>query len=44
MASVIASLFAEGVSTLQGADCISVSYPGFFDDIKRLGSRIEVIS
>ena len=44
MASVIASLFAQGVSTLHGADCVSVSYPGFFDDIKKLGSRIEVLS
>ena len=36
MAFAIAALAAEGPSTIDGADAVSVSYPGFFETLERL--------
>jgi 3-phosphoshikimate 1-carboxyvinyltransferase len=38
MASVLASV-ADGPSTIVGAECVSKSYPGFYDDFSQLGGR-----
>lgn len=32
----VAALAAEGTTELQDADCVSISYPGFYSDLKRL--------
>jgi len=36
MAFAIAALAAEGPSTIDGADAVGVSYPGFFETLERL--------
>jgi 3-phosphoshikimate 1-carboxyvinyltransferase len=36
MAYAIAALGAREPVTIEGADAVSVSYPGFFDDLQRL--------
>jgi 3-phosphoshikimate 1-carboxyvinyltransferase len=36
MAFAIAALGASDVTTIEGADVVAVSYPGFFDDLKRV--------
>lgn len=41
MALGIAALGAEGITWLQGADCVAKSYPGFWSELRRLGARIE---
>ena len=38
MAFSVAGLSAEGPVTIRGAECVSISYPGFFEDLNRLGS------
>jgi 3-phosphoshikimate 1-carboxyvinyltransferase len=42
MACAAASLGAEGESTINGAEAVAKSYPGFFEDLARLGARINV--
>lgn len=42
MACAAASLAATGESTIQGAEVVSKSYPDFFQDLTRLGARINV--
>ena len=40
MAFAVAALIAEGPTTIGDSDCVSISYPGFFEDLeglKRLG-------
>jgi 3-phosphoshikimate 1-carboxyvinyltransferase len=39
MALAVAALGAHGASHIQGAECAAVSYPGFFDVLKRLLER-----
>jgi 3-phosphoshikimate 1-carboxyvinyltransferase len=39
MAFTIAGLFADGESKIDGRDCVSVSYPGFFEDLVGLSSH-----
>jgi 3-phosphoshikimate 1-carboxyvinyltransferase len=34
----IAGIVAEGATTIQGADCVAISYPGFFADLERIQS------
>ena len=41
MSLAVASLGAEGSSMIEGVDCVSKSYRGFFDELKRLGAFIE---
>jgi 3-phosphoshikimate 1-carboxyvinyltransferase len=36
MAFAIAALGAEGSSTIEGADAVAISYPGFFETLQRL--------
>ena len=36
MAFTVAAMFAEGESVIDGTECVSVSYPGFFDDLDSL--------
>jgi 5-enolpyruvylshikimate-3-phosphate synthase len=36
MALAIAALSAEGPSTIEGAEVVGVSYPGFFETLNRL--------
>jgi 3-phosphoshikimate 1-carboxyvinyltransferase len=33
MAAAVAALGSEGPVTIKGSECISKSYPGFFDDL-----------
>jgi 3-phosphoshikimate 1-carboxyvinyltransferase len=39
MAFSIAALGAEGPSTVHGAECVSVSFPGFFDALEKVVDR-----
>ena len=39
MALAIAALGARGETTIRGAECVAVSYPSFFDDLKSLLAR-----
>lgn len=39
MAFAIAGLLAEGETEIVGADCVDVSYPGFFDDLESVTER-----
>ncbi len=43
MAGAVAALVANGSVTIQNAECVSKSYPGFFDDMKKVGVKLEVI-
>ena len=36
MAFAIAALGAADVTTIDGADAVAVSYPAFFDDLRRV--------
>lgn len=36
MSFAIASLMADGETDILGADCVNISYPNFYDDLKRL--------
>ena len=37
MSAAIAALSAAGAVTIAGAECVNKSYPGFFDDFRKLG-------
>ena len=41
MALATAALVAAGTTAIDTAEAISISYPGFFNDLKRLGARVE---
>ena len=36
MALAVAGLLAEGVTEIEGAECVEISYPGFFDQVESL--------
>ena len=36
MALAVAGLIADGKTEIQGAECVDISYPGFFDDLEHL--------
>ncbi|GER93063.1 3-phosphoshikimate 1-carboxyvinyltransferase [hot springs metagenome] len=36
MSLAIAALVAEGVTTIDNASCVDISFPGFFEELKRL--------
>ena len=36
MAAAIAAMRASGETEIEGAECVSVSFPGFFDVLRRL--------
>jgi 3-phosphoshikimate 1-carboxyvinyltransferase len=40
MAFAVAGLLAEGETTIEGAESVAVSYPGFWDDIDRLRAGV----
>jgi 3-phosphoshikimate 1-carboxyvinyltransferase len=39
MAFAVAGLAAEGETVIRGADCAGVSYPAFFEELRRLGEK-----
>jgi 3-phosphoshikimate 1-carboxyvinyltransferase len=39
MALAVAALGAQGQSTIRGAECVAVSFPGFFENLERLLER-----
>jgi len=39
MAFAIAALRAEGETVIDDSNCISISYPGFFEDLEKLAER-----
>lgn len=41
MAAAIAATVAQGAITILGAECVSKSYPGFWEEYKRLGGQYE---
>lgn len=43
MACAIASLLAKGEITIEGAEAVNKSYPGFFADFEALGGKIDVL-
>jgi len=43
MAGAVAALIADGPVTIQNAECVSKSYPEFFDEMKKVGVQLEVI-
>ncbi|HEX2647290.1 MAG TPA: hypothetical protein VHO95_08680 [Candidatus Dormibacteraeota bacterium] len=36
MALAIAGLIADGKTEIEGAECVEISYPKFFDDLEYL--------
>jgi 3-phosphoshikimate 1-carboxyvinyltransferase len=44
MSFTTAALFAEGDSIINGAEAVTKSYPKFFTDLKKLGTKIEELS
>ncbi len=36
MALAVAGLFADGVTEIEDAECVEISYPGFFDELEAL--------
>ncbi len=43
MALAVAALRARGESTIHGVECVSKSYPNFFEHMVRLGAQMEVL-
>jgi len=41
MSLSVAALFADGSSIINGAEAVNKSYPRFFEDLKKLGAKIE---
>ncbi|MBE5978649.1 MAG: 3-phosphoshikimate 1-carboxyvinyltransferase [Paenibacillaceae bacterium] len=37
MTFAVAGLCAEGETVIKGAECVNISYPGFYQDLERLG-------
>jgi 3-phosphoshikimate 1-carboxyvinyltransferase len=37
MAMAVAGMIADGDTDVEGADCVEISYPGFFDQLEALG-------
>lgn len=44
MAFALAGLVAEGVTTIEQAECAAVSYPGFFADLKKMAENSVTLS
>ena len=42
MCAAIAATRAHGPTVLTGAQCVKKSYPGFFEDLRRLGGNVDV--
>jgi 3-phosphoshikimate 1-carboxyvinyltransferase len=41
MMAAIMATHAKGPVTIQGAECVAKSYPGFWDDYRLLGGSIK---
>ncbi len=41
MSLAVAGLGAKGNSQIEGVDCVSKSYPPFFDHLRKLGAKVE---
>ena len=41
MMAAVAALGADGPVTVQDAECVAKSYPGFFRDLIKLGVNVE---
>jgi 3-phosphoshikimate 1-carboxyvinyltransferase len=41
MTFAIAGINAEGTTTIQGAECVNISYPSFYEDLARLTAGIS---
>lgn len=39
MSFSIAALIADGVTIINNPECVDISFPGFFEELKRLGNR-----
>ena len=44
MMAAILSLKADDPVTIDGTECVAKSYPSFFDDMKRLGMKIQQVT
>ena len=44
MMSAIAATIANGETTLNRAECVSKSYPSFFEDLKRVGGQVNELN
>ncbi len=42
MALATAGLVATGTTTIGTAESVDISYPGFFNDLKRIGAKVEL--
>ena len=42
MALSIAALISNGKSVIKDAECVKVSYPTFFEDLRKIGAFVEV--
>jgi 3-phosphoshikimate 1-carboxyvinyltransferase len=42
MALATAGLMAGGTTTIDTAESVDISYPGFFNDLKRIGAKVEL--
>ena len=40
MAAAVAGLGATGKVSIKDSQCISKSYPGFFDDLRKIGASV----
>ena len=36
MTFAVTALCADGITEIKDADCVNISYPGFYSDLKRL--------
>jgi 3-phosphoshikimate 1-carboxyvinyltransferase len=43
MAFAVLATVADNPTVIRNAECVSKSYPGFWDDIRKLGVRFEVV-
>ncbi|MCX6584196.1 MAG: 3-phosphoshikimate 1-carboxyvinyltransferase [Candidatus Aminicenantes bacterium] len=41
MAAAVAALNAQGAVTIRGDECVAKSYPGFFQDLKKIGGNVH---
>jgi len=43
MSLAVAGLFSDGVTEVSNAECVSVSFPGFFELMNTVGAGFETI-
>ena len=44
MMSAIAATIANGETTINRAECVSKSYPSFFEDLKHVGGQVNELN